>query len=308
MDFVSSNYDNSADFWKLVKKENGGWGWMDDKSADFDISDLLNDPNYLNNNNNARDYILNALLDSAAIDGKGPGIISAGRMTPELAAMLGRSVMLNNLYNARSAGYQRQEISASALDGMTMWDALIKDTLGKIAYNALHTTTVSTKHGYPVTLHSINYANDSVEALLKQNSAELSDIENMAKYGCNFMDIISIPQMLTRQTLGAEEVTELWNQALTKNIINSEGYVNDRNALANLALGKLGITNFGIDLSGVQPNNSSLVGYRVQVPYGTGGHFVLTGIDKSLVYNPGRTFTNNQSQWKDLLEVYIYGK
>jgi hypothetical protein len=262
----------------------------------------------LNYTNHAREYVLNALLTSAASDGKDPGIISAGRMTPELAAMLGRSIMLNDLANMRSTGYQRQEISALRFDNPAMWNALITDTLEKIAYNALHTTTLYNKQNYPVTLHNMDTANNSAGELLKQNSAELGNIKNMAKYGCNFMDIISIPQLLTRQTLGAEEITELWNQALTKDIINADGFVNDRNALANLALNKLGITNFGIDLNKTQSKNSSLVGYRVEVPYGNGGHFVLAGIDKSLVYNPGNTFTGDQNKWKSILEVYIYGK
>jgi hypothetical protein len=96
--------------------------------------------------------------------------------------------------------------------------------------------------------------------------------------------------------------------AVVKSIIDNEGYVNSRDNLANLALQTLGIKNFGIRLDGENYIMSQLIGYRVGVPYGTGSHFVLTGIDKSLVYNPGNTFTSDQSVWKSILRLSVYGK
>jgi hypothetical protein len=35
--YVDGAYDSSADYWKLVKKENGQWGWAPDGSLDFNF-------------------------------------------------------------------------------------------------------------------------------------------------------------------------------------------------------------------------------------------------------------------------------
>jgi hypothetical protein len=39
--YAGAAYDSSADYWKVIKKDDGTWGWEDDKSADFDISEIL---------------------------------------------------------------------------------------------------------------------------------------------------------------------------------------------------------------------------------------------------------------------------
>jgi len=91
--------------------------------------------------------------------------------------------------------------------------------------------------------------------------------------------------------------------------MDNEGWVKNRDALANLALQKLGITNFGVSVGDKTIKNTSVVGYRVELPYGVNSsHFVLTGTDKSLVYNPGHTYTSDQSKWKKIVEVFVYGK
>jgi hypothetical protein len=191
----------------------------------------------------------------------------------------------------------------------TARNALIYDTLDKMAYNDAHTTTVYDNRNRPVTLHNIDEANSFHGELLRQFSSSLSGIENMAAGGCNFMAIISIPQLLLKQSLNAQQISDIWENAIGNDIMRSDGFVWNRNALANLALQELGISNFGINLSGTDRINSSLVGYRVGVPYGAeGSHFVLTGTNRSLIYNPGRTYTSDQNIWRSIVEVMVYGK
>ncbi|MCL2835042.1 MAG: hypothetical protein FWD78_17880, partial [Treponema sp.] len=304
---ILNGYDNSADYWKLVKKDTNTWGWIDDKSADFDISDLLNDSNFKKQMGLEKGTLLESMISSGTQDGKGFGIISAGRMTSDLAAILGYVVSPSN-----DPGVLYFSSPQTTTTGLIMYSTglnpLVTDTLEKIAYNAVHTTTVFDNRNRPVTLFNIEEGNSTAKELLKQYSPSLSGVENMAKSGCNFMDIISVPQLLMRQTLDAQQVTEIWNMAIAKNILQADGYVLDRNAIANLALQKLDISNIGINLTKTQTKNSSLVGYRVEVPYGDGGHFVLTGIDKSLVYNPGRTPIGEQNKWKSILEVAVYAR
>jgi len=197
----------------------------------------------------------------------------------------------------------QQEMAADQTRG-----ALVFDTLDKIAYNAAHTITVYDRFGRPVTLHKIDDANTIARELLQQTSSSLSGIKNMKDFGCNFMAIISIPQLLTKQVLDAHQVTEIWNTAIERGILSANGFVNNRNALANLALQTLGINNFTVSLDGTRRDNSSLVGYRVQVPYGNTGHFVLTGTNKSLIYNPATSFTRDQSRWLSAVRIEVYGR
>ena len=42
-EYVKGKYDSSADYWKLVKGDDGNWGWREDGSLDFDVSALPKD-------------------------------------------------------------------------------------------------------------------------------------------------------------------------------------------------------------------------------------------------------------------------
>jgi len=310
-DSILDNYDSSEDYWKLIKEPNGTWKWHDDNNADFDITDLINDPEIQKRYGIETSGLLHNLLSSQVLDGKTFGTISAGRMTADLAKTLGYVAIpmapaagreYNGLYFPSP-----QEIAADQLRNFT-----IQDTLEKIAYNAAHTITIYDNLGRPVTLHKINDANAIAKKLLQQTSLSLSEIEHMKDFGCNFMAIIAVPQLLTKKTLDAQQITDIWNAAIEKGFLynteGKEGFVSNRNAIAALALQSLGISNFGISLDGTSKANFSLVGYRVQVPYRGTGHFVLTGANKSLIYNPATSFTSDQRRWISTVEIFAYGK
>ena len=79
--------------------------------------------------------------------------------------------------------------------------------------------------------------------------------------------------------------------------------------LTSLALQKLGITNIGINIQSTSPmSNASVVGYRMQMPFGNNGtHFVITGADRALFYNPSNYWSNNQSRY-EFLEVWVHAR
>jgi murein DD-endopeptidase MepM/ murein hydrolase activator NlpD len=90
--FYSDNfYDSSGDYWKLVKNENGEWNWVDDQSPDYDITDFL--ANRQSGMGGMDKLISQVLLASMFSDYKDFGVISAGRMTPELATALAYAVI-----------------------------------------------------------------------------------------------------------------------------------------------------------------------------------------------------------------------
>ena len=306
-DYVDSFYDSSGDFWKLTKDADGTWFWDDDKSADFDIRELLEDRDFLKQQRFKKtiiDQIFNN-TDSRKIDGKPLGVISANRMTSSLAEMLGVFISppfydtKPNLDSLKETIPFEQQVS---LAGLTLFN----DTLDKIAYNAAHTTTIYNSDNKPVTLFNIDTENKT--ALLRQTDDPLSTIHNLYWYGCYFMDIIAVPQLLTKQAFDSQQIMEIWNLAIEKDIMKYGGEVKSNDGLTNLALQKLGITDFGIDFGKTSKENASLIGYRLQVPYNsTNVHFVLTGVNKSLVYNPSPIMSYDKDKWV-FTEIWVYGK
>jgi len=296
--YVDDYYDSSEDFWKLTKKTDGTWFWADDKSADFDITDLLNDSLFRNINSPQKSYILNALGVSNDTDGKNYGVISADRMSTNLA------LTLQGIVN-----YGRPITSALS--------SIYTDTIDKMSYNSLYTTTIRDSQSRPITFFNIDSMNDT--QLVKQTDFRgINGLENLVNYGCNFMLIIGIPQLLTRQEFSQEQIVDLWNSAIEKNIINENGFVMDRSELANLSFQQLGITNIGIritdNLGEISNLNGtpSLVGYRQQMAYTSssgyeGSHYVLTSIYQSLVYN-GSYYWNDDEDKYNFLGVWAYAK
>jgi len=306
---VINSYDDTGEFWKLVKNENNLWGWIDDNSADFDISDLLNDPEFEKHLSYVKSALIEAVLESG-FNGKQFGTIRSDKMTEKLAFILGNAVV-PYIFPAGKNYNGLQMITPYEMEIDSIRNALVMDTLDKITYNALHTSIVFDKNMRPVSLHNIDTANNIAGTLPGQHSGLIGNIPYMSAAGCNFMNIISVPQILSKKTLTEHQVMEIWNTAVKTGIIDMNGLVKNREALSNLALQRLGINNFGITYGNIASSiaNSVLVGFRLEIPYGNNSqHFVLVGTDNLLVYNPGYTYTDDQSKWRARLGIYAYGK
>jgi hypothetical protein len=284
--YVAENYDSSGDYWKLVKDDAGKWGWEDDKSADFDISDALEDEEFDRSlDNRYGRKILYLLTSSEIIDGKDTGIISAGRMS--VSGILALEATLN------MPRYYNQFLPEFA-----------KETLEKMTYNREHTTTVYNGRSQPKTLWNIDGDNKIADQLLKQKDSSLEQIENLASDGCNFMVILGYAQMVTKSILDPAQIKTIWDTAIADKIMAVDGTVIERGVLATLALNKLGKSDIGLSF-GDTVKGSSLIGYRIQVPYGTGSHFLLGDRAKLPIYNSGNTY--NDIHTSDMA-VWAYAK
>jgi hypothetical protein len=310
---IAAGYDSSNDYWKLIKTEDGEWDWLDDDSMDFDISLLLNEGGFnakLSESSFAsRSAFISVLINSLTRDGKSFGTISALRMNEAIASALGYMTMSDAKVGINIM-WPNEVVSMLNGQGVESIDrsAFIAKTLDLIAYNAAHTTIVYDSSGRPVTLHKIDAQNRIKDELPKQNDSAFNGLPNLKSYGCNFMDIIAVPQLLTKHTLSNQEIINIWNKAINENIMKNDGTVLKREKLADLAMATLGINNINIQFGGNFPLFSKLVGYRVKVPYGTGGHFVLNDPKLNLVYNPGTTYTADREEWLGRLGVVVYGK
>lgn len=85
--YVAASYDSSRDFWKLVRKGKGGYGWEWDNSLDFDVSLLLKEGKL------ARMLMSSPQLAKAVAAGLGTGVISASSMNREVASEMGYALM-----------------------------------------------------------------------------------------------------------------------------------------------------------------------------------------------------------------------
>ena len=95
LQLIIDNYDASGDFHKIIKNDFGKWIAIDDNSLDFDIFEVINDQNFLDNPDSIKEEIMKALEDSHNIDGKEYGTISAERMSPALAISLANSIIIS---------------------------------------------------------------------------------------------------------------------------------------------------------------------------------------------------------------------
>jgi hypothetical protein len=280
------------------------WEWLDDKSADFDITELLADPVYNLMLKFPKFFQLSqALRASASSDGKDDGIISMGRMNGNVASLLGNLINPLSIYG--SFIYNESGIPYLPGESTRRYNVLVDQTLRLIAYNAAHTTTVFNHQGQPITLHNIDSENEIKDQLFKQTN--FTDLLNLKKWGCNFMVVIAVPQLLTKQTLTYQQIKDVWTDAISKGIILNDGTVQDREGLAKLALDTLAIDNIGIHFEGNISTIDKMVAYRIKVPYQNSGHFVLNDLDKNLVYNPGNTYTSDKTQWLGSMEIAAYG-
>jgi hypothetical protein len=122
----------------------------------------------------------------------------------------------------------------------------IENTVGVVQYNKDHTTTIWNDKNRPITVWNIDNANAGIVKLLKQNDPRFSDIPDMASGGCNFMVTLAAVQIMTGETLSSGQIKNIWKNAIESKLLSDGGTVEDRNALADMALKQLGRTDIGI--------------------------------------------------------------
>jgi hypothetical protein len=194
-----------------------------------------------------------------------------------------------------------------------------------IVLDTLPSHTIWNDKSQPVTLWNIASASANAErvALLSQNDSIFSDIPGMASGGCNFMVILAVAQIMTGETLSSGQIKDIWNKAVASDILVDEGkkagYVQSRNALANMALSQLGRSDIGISMddtfksSGAIKPDGALMGRRIAVPYKTGGSHYILGVNTSNnltvpAYNPGQTGRDNTLFEPEKVEIWGYAK
>lgn len=119
--------------------------------------------------------------------------------------------------------------------------------------------------------------------MLLQTDKRLGSTIN--RWGCNFMVLIAIPQIITSKFLDDKAIVGLYAEAIKKKIVSGNAWINDNNALISLAS----------SLLGVKPLTVKPTGRFARLEYATpfGSHFVLVDGKTSILYNPDPSLTIN---------------
>ena len=151
-----------------------------------------------------------------------------------------------------------------------------------------------------------------MDDLIKQTDPELNSIIN--KYGCNFMATIAFPQLLTGTVLTASEIQTIWNESTNTKIAwwktgellpyvdSKDSYVRQPDYVAKLTAQKLGYSNLSFQFGGSSSN--SKIGYKIKVPYGSSGHWLLSDPYHRYLYNSA----NTTGKIVDYNAVYVRSK
>lgn len=178
--------------------------------------------------------------------------------------------------------------------------------------------TVGSSDGTETSLYWISKDNPFLDKLLGQHDfgklrategEENYIIEALDKYGCNFMQTISVPQLLTGNIFTKDQVLDFWEESVSTIIQSSnrtdfiplvdssDSTVNDRNFLLKLAICKLGVSTVGAYYDDQKDNdffsNTRICFYKTDSEgknyiY----HFALGDKEGNVVFNPGFCITD----------------
>ena len=334
--YVDTNYDSSADYWRVMMNANGG------------VDKILWDGDYSNVT------IVNA-------DGTERFLpLQSGSVTQALSAAIGNgltkeqvnSIMLKSGLDFNNetkqwfakeeyAVYTPPQIELPKTESNILQN--IAEVIGNKATQALNAIsnglndlknfisglfdnsnqnndiTENIKKGNTFTmkdsiennilLYLLDNENHILGELLQQTDSAFASIPAIKEAGCNFLATLAYAQLVTGKALTAEQTMEIWREAeKNPDILKSGGFVQDQNKLAEMALLKLGRTDIGLNFGGaVNGKSSTLIGYRVTVDYNIQNVHHTTG-DKSkqILWNPDTRNTNTEI--KNTRSIYVYAK
>jgi hypothetical protein len=169
-----------------------------------------------------------------------------------------------------------------------------------------NTFSVKDSKGNDVEIFAMDARNPALSGLLSQHDDRLKSIPAISDAGCNFMVALGYAQLAAGRNLTATQYLEIWEEAVrSPEILKDDGLLNDPDKLAAIALKTLGRVDIGLSFGWkAAGSNSTLIGYRIQIPYKKDSHFILSDTSGNILYNPG----NTDQGPKTLLEVYVYGK
>lgn len=177
-------------------------------------------------------------------------------------------------------------------------------------------STATDMDGNLVSRFKINRDNPFIDKVLGQHDfsegltqEELNDpnrivIPELDSKGCNFMQTIAVPQLLTGCILDEEDVLDIWNESGKKQIVDSENaLVYDKNKLAAMAIEKINQSfNLSYDLAF---NNDTYINDRISFYYSETAsqpdHFAVGDKYGNVIYNPGYTTATKKSYQKVFL-------
>ncbi len=320
--YVDKTYDSSGDYWKLM--EDGTLEY--DGSMNLDLTELgggvLEATESSHSANIAKWFGLEGeegIVQAKALLGGAWDKVSNGYVVgnavslgsglfDSVSKMFGVCQYLNtttqyytgavNEYIARADKENVDKLNTTVLSKKTDNSSLV---------------SVKNELGHEVFLHAIDENNPILPELKKQDDPAYASIPAIKKSGCNFLGSIAYPQMAVGQVLQDQQVLGIFNTAKelddpfmpSRKVLTPEGVVNNPDVLTKLVLVKLGRADIAFSFGSIPRGitNYELVGYRLEVPYKDGSHFIAGGLKKTPVYNSGNTW---EKKLNDSVGVFTY--
>lgn len=322
--YVADAYDSSADYWRILKDKDGNATRVLD-DGDREHATIVEV------DGRERKVRLQPGSVSAALS----SAIGGGMTQPQM----NRLMVESGLDWTKETGWYAKDdraryvepvaavapVRTSLLDGLKSWVATKAQSAGDwlaIRASAMtsyfireteprmreetprNTFSITGLNDVPVTLYSLGPDNPALPLLSKQHDPAFSDIPDLSASGCNFRVIQAYCELLAGQALTTAQIRQIWNETAGTEIMDTDGFVNKADVLAERTLAFLERSDFGIAFGTDWRKTGTLIGYRIEMPYGKDSHYALGDIEKKIQYNPGNTLTN-AIDWR---AVYVYPK
>jgi hypothetical protein len=296
---VATSYDSSADYWRVTKDKYGKVIRVQDDGDRNHITYVDED---------------GRMLNQVEFDGNGLSSIIAsstsGKQTyDEINSIMWKSgldygideknpLLPKHWYVRNSDGYYlRPELRGKMLEKQAE-EAAKKKAAEEAARKAW-------EESHKDILSRFDPSNPITAGILKQTDEYFENgYKDIYNSGCFFMSDLALAQIAAGKTFDAPGVAGIWDDAVKASCFNDSGDLARFSKVASIALGKLGISDYGFEID-TNSYNGSLVAYIGRMPYGTGYHFALyltMADNKHPYYNPGQT-NNDVGLWRP---VYLY--
>jgi hypothetical protein len=126
-------------------------------------------------------------------------------------------------------------------------------------------------------------------------------------FSTDFLTLVAIPQLVAGKNYNANDMYLLFALAVRDGAMNQQGEI-----LNHVRLGEIAFAGLGLNLSlafGIEhPENAVLYAKRLSVINNNVTDYILLNKNEKAIYDPGNKYTNDQSKWKHIEDVYIYAK
>lgn len=161
----------------------------------------------------------------------------------------------------------------------------LKDGNTKQTLKDKYLQTIKNENGENTNLYKLDTNNPFLDKLLGQHDFKKEN-PSIDKWGCNFMVVVAVPQLLTGNIFNKKQILEIWEDSISAGWLENNAYVKEPDRISDIIWTKTN-DNYSLEYTSAI-KEYYLAGNRIRIPYNnTESHFTLGDNDKKIIYNPG---------------------